>query len=241
MSGLSGFQKKIEKLPIVLSDTGGNEKKVYWDIYNCPVIDDGNNLKFLILIAREVKNEEILEVKPPDIFSYSDFQNKRFSIVLRKLDKLLIRNGDADISYPKVFKIIGEALKIERQYYYKISSTSDRDELNDSNYSKWVKVDQWTSGINPYESDLETIEGLMIPLSGRKEFCKNESDIIDENLKKLFFDNGIKSLCVLPIFLKNEFHGILGVEDCVNERVWSAEEKDFMKCVVSLLAACIEK
>ena len=47
---------------------------------------------------------------------------------------------------------------------------------------------------------------------------------------------GIKSVLIVPIFIKDEFWGIVGFDDCRNERVFTKEEETVLKSASLLIA-----
>lgn len=49
----------------------------------------------------------------------------------------------------------------------------------------------------------------------------------------------IRSLIVIPVFVEEEWWGFLGLEDCVQERLWSDPEKDSLRTAADMLGATI--
>ena len=235
--------RKINKLPIIHSDRLGGEKRKVWEVYNCPVLDPDNELKFLILIAREIGSEldrsSMGEIEMPEIM----FTDKKYSLVLQEFRNLLAGREDKGRTLEEAFQIVGERLMVGRLYFYKIGVSVKTEGFNDMRSGEWIKVGEWSTGGNLHAYDLpyDTTGEMLLPLSQRNEFCKDNDDIINMSFRGLLAENEVKSIYAIPLFLFDNFHGFLGIEDCKKERVWSSEEKYFFKCVASQFAAVLEK
>jgi len=234
--------RKIEKLPITHFNRIGGEKKKIWEIYNYPVIVDGDYLKFLILIAREI--EDIQEANEDNDIPHikSSFRNRKTVLLLTEFSNILNSIAGMDKSVSQALQVIGENLMVGRIYYYKNNISSVKGNNPNTPISEWIKVGEWNTGENlsTYHLSYEITEEMLSPLSQRIEFCRNRDEIVNVAFKKLLADNDVKSIFVLPIFLNEALHGFIGAEDCDNERIWSAEDKDLMKCVASQLASSLE-
>ncbi len=58
-------------------------------------------------------------------------------------------------------------------------------------------------------------------------------------LRSAFEAQGIRSLLVIPIFVNNCWWGFLGLDDCVQNRVWTDAEKDSLRAATDMLGATI--
>src|SRR5690606_21388036 len=67
------------------------------------------------------------------------------------------------------------------------------------------------------------------------------SEMGESVTKELLVAQDIKSILVLPIFLKGYFHGFIGFDDCKQERIWTDDEISFLKTLTSKLTSAIEK
>jgi hypothetical protein len=234
--------RKIDKLPITHFNRIGGENKKIWEIYSYPVLDEGDNLKYLLLIAREIEGiieaDSIIRESP----SNNSFRNRKTVLILKEFNNMLNSSAEMDEAVSKALQIIGENIRVGRLYYYQNKFPSAEGNIVDSPMSEWVKIGEWCSSehLHAYNLPFEITEEMFLPLSQRIEFCRNMGEIVNVALKKLLTDNGVKTIYVLPVFLNEEFHGFIGTDDCDNERIWSADEKDLMKCVAAQLASSLE-
>jgi len=60
-------------------------------------------------------------------------------------------------------------------------------------------------------------------------------------VKMLLEKNSIKSVLAIPVMVKNEFWGLIGFDDCVQERVWADDEKSILTAFANSVAAAIER
>ncbi len=61
------------------------------------------------------------------------------------------------------------------------------------------------------------------------------------HLKTLLEKNAIKSVLAIPVVVKNKFWGLIGFDDCVQERVWADDEKAILTAFANSVAAAIER
>ena len=60
--------------------------------------------------------------------------------------------------------------------------------------------------------------------------------------QKLFFkENDMESLLTLPVFIKNEMLGIIGIENRDKKRFWQLEEKEFLRSLLKSVISFVEK
>src|SRR5690606_38996069 len=85
------------------------------------------------------------------------------------------------------------------------------------------------------------IEDFIEPLSRNRPFKAIISQMPDGATKDNLIAQDIKSILVLPIFLKGTFYGFIGFDDCMQEREWREDEISFLKTLSSKLTSAIEK
>ena len=74
-----------------------------------------------------------------------------------------------------------------------------------------------------------------------KIFCSVVSKIPDEEIKKFFISFGIKSMLILPIYVKDEMYGILFFNDSTIEREWSTDEIVILSSLANNISTSIER
>ncbi len=67
------------------------------------------------------------------------------------------------------------------------------------------------------------------------------SKIPEEPLKELFMKQGTKSILVIPILIDNVFYGILGFDNCVDEKEWALDEKEYLITATEYISLALKR
>ena len=78
-------------------------------------------------------------------------------------------------------------------------------------------------------------------LKKNKPFHSLVKEIRDDSLRTLLESQAIISIIIFPIFIKKEFWGFIGFDDCQHERHWSELEFSVLHSFSSSLAGAIER
>jgi len=102
---------------------------------------------------------------------------------------------------------------------------------------------EWSEGAEPQQSNEYTIN---IPydenIPGWKEKLSNGQCVnglvreMDANAQAQLSPQGIKSILVVPVFLRDRFWGFVGFDDCHNERMFSESEETILRSGSLLIA-----
>lgn len=143
----------------------------------------------------------------------------------------------------EVLKILGEATKVSRTYLFKNRILKNGTILTDQLY-EWV-----APGVKPQINNIE-LQSFNYEENGYKRWVqllssgqpifgciKNFPDIEKPALET----QDIVSIAVVPIFIFDKWWGLIGFDDCINERQWSSSELHALKIVAETIAIAIEK
>src|SRR5215207_6332174 len=170
------------------------------------------------------KRESILEVTARSaelLLKASDWRNE--------IDTVLARLGDTiNASHAYLFEnhmgLNGEIVTSIQYEWSAPFCSSDLDnpvfhnvELNEFGFEGWYTT---VSNRRPYIGD-------------KRIFSPVEADF--------FASRGIKSLLDMPIFINNQWWGIIGFDDVLQEREWSSVEVDAMIIASNVLGAAIQR
>ncbi|MDR2570080.1 MAG: PAS domain-containing protein, partial [Oscillospiraceae bacterium] len=147
-------------------------------------------------------------------------------------------NADVDSfesAYLTAMKTIAESVNVDRMYIWKNYIKDEK--LHCLQIFEWYKDEklQHKSIVFdiPYEGNITGWEKLLSEGNCVNEIVKDMSS--DE--KDLLEKQGIVSILVVPIFIREVFWGFVGLDDCVNERVFSKEEESILRSGSVLLAS----
>lgn len=156
---------------------------------------------------------------------------------------MLLKDNLGEELLEEAFAYIGKAVDVDRMYYFAAESADETGEIFISQKSEWCR-----EGISPQINNPELqqmpasqVKELMGTLTKNKPFQKRLSQLPDGPFKELFIDEDIKSMLVMPIFLKDSLYGFIGFDDCRRERFWKKDEVTFLQSLTHNLTTALEK
>jgi len=146
-------------------------------------------------------------------------------------------------SLNKVFQITGNTIDVDRIYYFEMDEANNDEPRTCSQKLEWSKKDIDPQIENPelQKVPIEAFTDFFEPLMEGKLVAAITSELPEGNLKENIASQNIKSFIVLPLFIKNVFHGFIGFDDCRDERNWSISELSFLSNIVFNLATTIQR
>ncbi|MGH2667228.1 PAS domain S-box protein [Flavobacterium sp.] len=166
------------------------------------------------------------------------FKTEILSAIATSTKKLLKSNNIQEL-FSDVFSIIGKATKIDRIYYFENNPVTKT--LSQKN--EWVN-DHITPQIDNQELQNMTYEACDVfleQLLENKFFKAQIDDIKNPIIKKRWVDQDILSILIFPIFVKNQFYGSIGFDDCTEGRNWTEDEVGVLKILANNIASAIER
>ncbi|MCL5029248.1 MAG: response regulator [Bacteroidetes bacterium] len=181
-------------------------------------------------------------------------ERKKNELLLSKKDKLLqgiaeatralISNEDANIGFPAALKILGKAAEIDRVYIYKHKDVDETGEMYVSLLYEWANEKIEEQILNP------TLQKLSYSRFQSLNFYENFSNgktlkflinDLPEKEQKVFIDDNIKSIILVPIMIDGGYWGFIGFDECKSDRVWSDNEESLLITMASTLGAVIKR
>jgi signal transduction histidine kinase/AmiR/NasT family two-component response regulator len=189
---------------------------------------DENNLDFLNAIKC---NEERLK--------YYEEQKQRNNLlnVVNNAAAVLLQ-ADMDEFENALLHCMGmmaEAVHADRVYIWRNYSA------NGKLYA--TQLYEWSEGAEPQQDNVYTIDiPYNINMPGWEEMlstgkCINGFvDEMETNVRAQLSPQGIISILVVPVFLRDQFWGFVGFDDCHNKRLFSASEESILRSGSLLIA-----
>ncbi len=140
------------------------------------------------------------------------------------------------------FRIIGESVNADRVYYFENHTDPESGKLLTSQKLEWVKDEQIIQIDNPELQNvpMEIYKEFLELLKSEQAFSGHVCNFQDANLKSILESQDILSILIIPVFVKQQFHGFIGFDDCTIERNWTEEESSFLKSLTTNLSYAIE-
>ena len=153
----------------------------------------------------------------------------------------LLNSSDLNVSLPKVAEEIGCAAGVDRAHIFLVDA-------NDGD-GRILKHYLWTAPGVPTPAEFQNPSMPMadaglsswIPKLERGETITGHTRDFDRSARGLFELGGVKSVLSVPVFADGQWHGLIGFDDCRNEREWSQAEIDTIKTVAELVGAAIAR
>jgi len=140
-----------------------------------------------------------------------------------------------DSALLKCMSILGEAVSADRVYIWRNHTVDGK--------LYCTQIYEWSEGAEPQQSNEYTID---IPygdnMPGWEETLSKKNCIngivreMDELAKAQLSPQGILSILVVPVFLRDQFWGFFGFDDCHTERIFSESEETILRSGSLLIA-----
>ncbi|GLU52164.1 PAS domain-containing protein [Dyadobacter frigoris] len=169
-------------------------------------------------------------------------RKSKFLAAIAEVNNSLLQFNDWSEALDKSFGIVGLAVIADRVYYFENYTDTSSGQKFASQKFEW-NAGTFDSQIdNPRLQNVphDTLANLMNPLNENKPFNAIISQLPDSDFKIDLLQQDIKSILILPVFVKNKFYGYLGFDDCRQERSWDEDEISFLKTITVNLAKVIE-
>lgn len=166
------------------------------------------------------------------------FKTEILSAIAKSTEKLL-KSNDIESIFSETFSIVGKATKIDRIYYFQNNpvkkTLSQKSEWVNKNISP--QIDNQLLQNMPHSANKLFLEKLL----KNKVFSVVVDKIKDETIKKRLQEQDIRTILIFPIFVKNQFYGSIGFDDCTNGRTWSEDEIGVLQILANNIATAIER
>ncbi|CAG4995122.1 Adaptive-response sensory-kinase SasA [Dyadobacter sp. CECT 9275] len=170
------------------------------------------------------------------------YRKSRLLAAIAEVDSNLLQHKNWFKALEQSFAIVGKAVDVDRAYYFGNQA--------DFGTGRKVFVQQleWNSGHfaprgnNPelQEVSHKTVQDKMSSLMEGRPYTAIMDNLTDSDFKTRLIEQDIRSVMILPIFVKNKFYGYIGFDDCRTAREWDDDEVSFLKTIAVNVAKAIE-
>ena len=153
----------------------------------------------------------------------------------------LLNSSDLDVSLPKVAERIGLATGVDRVHIFLIEAASGRGNI--LQHFVWILPGLPTPPEFQQASESMASVGLKswIDRLARGETITGRVREFDPEKRAFFERGGVKTMMAMPVFAEGQWLGLIGFDDCRNERDWSPAEIDTLKTVAELIGGAIAR
>lgn len=159
-----------------------------------------------------------------------------------KVTGVLIRNENWLEALDQTLGVIGEAVDVDRVYYFENHTDPETSKLFTSQKIEWTADGIESELHNPKLQNLDTNEfpEIYSVLSNNEVFQTLVKDLPESDFRDILESQNITSLLHFPIFVDETFYGYVGFDDCTNARLWSEEEVQYLQTLGSNIANAIK-
>jgi len=208
----------------------------YMDVYKAPIIDEYGQIIGVVGSARDVSKQKKFEQEIVN-------RDKLLSAI-SEATALLIKTENMQETLHESLGLIGKATGINRIYIYK-SSLIPKKKLPDLNLIfEWM--DDFALGLNIDRTqkihyfDIIVTDWYERLINGK--VLQGKSSDFSPSEKKLFEFQKIKSVLIVPVFIDNQFWGLVGFDDCLMEREWTNADENLLNAASgTIVSAYIRK
>ncbi|MBI5691812.1 MAG: HAMP domain-containing protein, partial [Verrucomicrobia bacterium] len=151
--------------------------------------------------------------------------------------------GDWRKVMPDVLAKIGQAAAASRAYIFENRPGEGGEILS-------YQIFEWTApGVSSQIGNTE-LQGFSYRTPGfeawgeslaRGEITANLATEMPEGARRLLAEQGIRSLLVIPIRTEGSWWGLLGLDECTRDRLWTDAERDSLRAAADMLGATIAR
>ena len=200
----------------------------------------------LLNIIYEQANDILLEKRLEEEATKrqeAEAERDRGEGILRALSQAtasFFSHGVNDNTVNGVLKLIGERSNVSRVYIFKLYINDKKKFI--SHIYEWV-----ANGITPQINN----DGLQsVPTSDaifkswEEKMLKHQNivgviDDFEEATRAVLVEQDIRSILAIPIFVKNNWWGFIGFDDCINDRIWTDSEINALEMLAFNLGGAI--
>ena len=154
----------------------------------------------------------------------------------------LLVNSEYKSVLPDVLPLIGQAVNADRVYLFENGVNAAGAPVAHQRF-------EWNSGAAPPQIDnpqtktapLAVLEELTRSIREKGHFMAIVSEMAEGEFKWTLEIQSIQSLLVLPVFVKGDFWGFVGFDDCTAPRKWSEDEFQILRSFAATLGNAIHR
>ncbi len=212
-----------------------NGEQFLFDTIRTPFYDSNYSLNGVIGISRDVTIQKMLTLK-------REAEDKVLKGIA-EISTMLLESKEYLPILDDIVRILGNVTHVNRVYIFQ----RNVDEINNIEYFK--ENSEWCSpGVIPqinnsiydkFRMDL-LMPSIYTTLKSKKSYTSLVKDVPEFD-RLLLTEHEIKSLLIIPIFVKDLLWGFIGFDDTIKERIWLDQEISILMIASAAIGSAIER
>lgn len=153
--------------------------------------------------------------------------------------KIILSKDSLQSIFNEIFSLIGTVTSVDRISYYE----NNNEEKEMSLQYEWTAPNITKQINNPQLHKMKHQDNLMFlnKLSRNEIYKTRITELTEKNVIERFESQNIKTILIFPIFVKNQFYGTIGFDDCTQDREWTDDEIEILQILANNIAITIER
>lgn len=212
-----------------------NGQHIHFEITNT-IIENINESKFLLSIFRDVsdrKSDELLLTRKGILLQG-----------IARATNAIISSNDETFGFNKALRILGEAAQADRVYIYQHKVDKYTSEMYFTPLYEWAASGTITQIDNPTLQKISYSRFSILDIYDKFVHCETLRYIIKDlpyEQQKVFIDDNIKSIILVPILVDKTYWGFIGFDECHSDRVWTDDEESLLSAMAGTIGAVIKR
>jgi PAS domain S-box-containing protein len=205
------------------------------------IFDRDGNLRYIEGLIFDITKQKNTETQLQKI-NEELIRKEKMLQAISQATKQLLSNKDVDRAIAYALATIGEATEIDQAYY--ISIQDEQLEIFFSNEYEWYRDGRKAKIKNPRLQNLPLSvfpEAGKMMMEGKTFQCLTKKVKDDVPFKQVLLEENIKSFIYIPIFCDNSVKGLIGFDDCHQERIWTEGEIGLLSSFADSISSAIER
>lgn len=204
---------------------------------------------YYFLNIRDVSDQKIAESR----IKKNEQKLQRINLTLLRNEKMLtsitfatkelLSNPDFTLATQKAITLLGDGAGVDRAYLFESSRDEDGEYFISQRF-------EWSAHGVPPEIDNPNLQNIPLGIFGETafdKFLKNQyfysivEQIEELSIKEFLQFQGIKTILLIPVFVEKEFWGLVGFDDCTEEKEWSEAETALLISFADSISNAVER
>ncbi|GHB32913.1 hypothetical protein GCM10008106_12250 [Mongoliitalea lutea] len=247
--------KEVKDLPELLDQRTGHiilsnqTNNIFFEVSFKVYNNEHKTSNYFFLNIRNITEQKIAEIRIKaneqklQSFNMSLLRSEKMLTSIAFATKELLSNREFTFATQKAITLLGDGAGVDRAYLFEGFKSEDGDYFISQRF-------EWSANGVPPEINNPNLQNIPLQIFGQdvfSKFLKNMffysivAKIEEDTLREFLQFQGIKTILIIPVFVGKEFWGLVGFDDCSEEREWSEAETALLISFADSISNAVER